>query len=205
MRLKITRADLNYLAAPAAVALLVILAGIATVLTTQGFVDEAQADLDRAKTERAALQKKVIHATDEEREIRARMGDYQALRERGVIGQERRLDWLDAVKNVKNERGIFDMRYSIESQRPLEYPGYKQVPGVEFLESRMKLESDLLHEGDLFTMLADLRAKFAPYVIVRSCTLTPYPQARNDLYGPHVRAECLLDLVTIQDQGEAKR
>jgi hypothetical protein len=203
--MKIDRADLDYLALPAGIALVVILAGIAAVITTQNFAFEAQADLERAKVERAAIQIKLMRATEEEREIRARMVDYKRLRERGVIGDERRLDWLDTVTNIKNERGIFDFRYTIEARRPLQYPGFKRVAGVDFLDSRMKLESELLHEGDLFTVLTDLRAKLAPYVIVRSCIVSRSAKARPDAYGPHVRAECIVDLVTIQDRGETKQ
>ena len=202
--MKISRSDLNYLAVPAAVAVVVILTGVAALLITQSFVDDAQTSLEGAKAGRAAIQKKVIRATDEERDIRARMGDYQALRDRGVIGVERRLDWVDTVRNVRDERGIFDVRYAIEARRPLEYPGYKPTAGVEFQQSRMKLDLELLHEGDLFNVLADLRAKLAPYVIVRSCELSRSSQGQSNAY-PHIHAACVLDLVTIQDRGEVKR
>jgi hypothetical protein len=200
--MKLTRAELNYLALPGLIALIVILAGIGTVLVTESFLQSATADLDRAKAERSAIQMKLIHATDEEREIRASLVDYQRMRQRGIIGAEHRLDWVDAVKNVKNELGIYDIRYAINAQGPLQYPGLKNPPGVQFLDSRMKIDSDLLHEGDLFNMLAAFRNRLAPYVIVRSCAMKRDPAARPDTYGPHVQAHCDLDLVTIQDSGE---
>ena len=203
--MKITASDLRYLAVPGLVALIVILAGLGTVLVAQNFLADAHAQLDRAQAERAAIQTKLLHATEEEREIRASLGDYWRMRERGVIGAEQRLDWVEVVKQIKNQRGIHDIRYAIQPQRSLEYPGFKKTVGIEFLDSRMKLEADLLHEGDLLTILADLRQKLAPYVIVRSCSLQRSTQARADAYGPHIRAECDLDLVTIHDPAEATK
>ncbi len=203
--MKLSSADLRYLSLPALVALVVILAGVGTVIVSQNFMADANADLERAKAERAAIQTKLLRATEEEREIRASLVNYQSMRERGIIGEEHRLDWVETVKDIKNQRGLYGLRYEIAAQRPLEYPGFKSPAGIEFLDSRMKLQADLLHEGDLFDLLADLRARFAPFVIVRSCTVERNAAARPDAYGPHVKADCELDLVTIRDTAEAAK
>jgi hypothetical protein len=203
--MKIDQADLRVLALPALVALTVVLAGAATLYVTQNFLADAAAELDRAKSERGVIQTKLRQATDEEKEIRASLVDYQRMRQRGIIGEENRLDWVEALNNIRNERGIYDTRYSIEPQRPLDYPGFKKVPGIDFLDSRMKIDADLLHEEDLFNILADLRARLAPYVIGRECDLRRSTGARSDDYGPHLKVQCTLDLVTIRDSAETKK
>ena len=197
--MRVSRADLAILAAPAALALVVVVLGLIGLYFAHEHADDVRSDLKRVAGARLAVQSRLVQATDEEREIRTRMSEYRKLLERGVIGDERRLDWVEIVKNIRAERGIFDLRYSIESRRPLDYPGIKRVPGVEVMASRMTLDGSLLHEGDLFTLLTDLRARLAPYVLVRSCTLSRDPQARPDAYGAHLRSQCSIDLVTIRD------
>jgi len=203
--MKIEQSDLRYLALPGLVALIVVLAGLATVYLAQRFLEDAHAELEQARTERAAIQNKLRRATEEEREIRASLVNYQRMRQHGIIGDEQRMDWVEAVKAIRTERGIRDLRYAIEPQQTLEYPGFKKVAGIDFLDSRMKIEADLLHEGDLFDIMADLRARLAPYVIVRACDLGRIAAASTDEYGPHVRAECMLDLVTVRDAAETKK
>ena len=203
--MKLDRAELRSLAGPAAIALLLIVAGIAAMLVTDRFTSDAREELARAKAARSDIQTRLLQATDEERQIRARLVDYQRLRQRGVIGGERRLDWVEVVKSVKEQRGIFDLRYVIDPRRPLEYPGIRRVAGVELLQSRLRLDAEFLHEDDLFAMLADLRERLAPYVLVRSCTLARNPGARSDGFGPHLHSQCVIDLVTIRDQPEGSR
>jgi hypothetical protein len=69
----------------------------------------------------------------------------------------------------------------------------------------MRLELALLHEGDLLGFLEDLRAAGNAYVSVQKCTVI-----RSAVGGqapgvatltPRLRAECLVDLITIQDAG----
>jgi hypothetical protein len=203
--MKLEQSDLRYLALPGLVALVVVLAGVATLYVAQRFLEDARTELEQARAERAAIQTKLRRATEEEREIRVSLVDYQRMRDRGILGDEHRLDWVEAVKTIRNERGISDLRYTIEPQRPLDYPGFKKVAGVDFLDSRMKIEGALLHEGDLFDILGDLRRRLAPYVIVRSCDLSRAAGARSDDYGPHLAADCMLDLVTVRDSAEGRK
>ena len=48
------------------------------------------------------------------------------LLDRGVIGDERRLDWVDRIGEIKTARKLFDVRYSIDVQRAVDYPGARR-------------------------------------------------------------------------------
>lgn len=196
---------LRRLAAPTAIAAVLIALGVAALAMTDRFADEARKAFEAARTERAGIQSRLSRATEDEREIRARLVDYQSLRDRGILGDERRLDWVEAIKTIKTERRLYDVKYSIEPRRPIDYPNLKQTPGVELLMSRMRIETALLHEEDLLLLLADLKARIAPLVVVRSCGLTRVAGASvAGGAGPRLRGDCLVDLVTIRDSQEAR-
>ena len=156
--IELNQANLRRLGGPAIVALALVGLGIGALAVTDGFAQKSRREFEAARAERVVVQTRLARATDDEREIRARLVDYQTLRTRGVLGDEHRLDWVEAIKTIKNERKLYDVRYSIDPRRPVDYAGFKPVPGVDLLMSRMKLDTALLHESDLFDLLADIRA-----------------------------------------------
>lgn len=201
--IELTQANLRRLGVPAAIAVALVGLGLAGLAVTDTFADRAKREYEAARIERAGVQSRLSRATDDEREIRARLVDYQTLRTRGVLGDEHRLDWVEAIKVIKSERKLYDMKYSIEPRRPVDYAGLKQVAGVDLLMSRMRLDIELLHEADLFNLLADMKERLAPIVVVRSCDLNRVDgRGLAGGAGPRLRANCTLDLVTIRDGKE---
>lgn len=203
--IRISKDTLRRLGLPAAAALAMLAVGVAALVATSQYADRAASEYSAARAERAAIQTRLAQATDEEREIQRRLLDYQQLRQRGVLGDERRLDWVETIRRIKAERGLYEIRYSIEPRRALDYAGLKQEPGVELLVSRVRLEAALLHEGDLITLLDDIRTRMAPVVSVRSCALTRTERSRaTEGSGARLRADCAIDFVTIRDAKEVQ-
>ena len=183
------------------VAAALVAVGAAAVLMTHQVLEGARRDQTAAATERESAQNKLARATDEEREIREKLVDYRKLRERGLIGEEQRLDWVERIGQIKAARRLFDVRYSIEPQRPADYPGIAGAGDVEFLVSPMKLDMTLLHEEDLLRFIADLRTGMRSHVVVRSCTVQRLDNASTERgIAPRLRGECTIDLVTIRDR-----
>lgn len=203
--IELSRDTLRRLALPAAAAVAAVGAGVAALIAAGSYAERTERDLATARAERVAVQTRLALATDEGREIQARLVDYQNLRTRGVLGDERRLDWVETIKQIKLDRKIYDVRYSIEPRRTLDFPGVRPEPGIELLSSRLKLDASLLHEGDLFDLLDDLRARLAPVVVVRSCEMARTERSRVAAGpGARLRAECVIDLVTLRDTKEVR-
>ena len=189
------------LAAPGILAAALVAGGVAAVLLTQQLVQKAASEQQAAAAERQSAQSKLEQATEEEREIRDRLVDYRKLLERGVIGDERRLDWVDRIGEIKMARKLFDVRYSIDAQRPVTYPGFAGGGDVEFMASNMQLDMSLLHEEDLFRFLDDLRRALSAHVVVKSCNLQRAERLASDRgLAPRLQASCDIDLVTIRDR-----
>jgi len=65
----------------------------------------------------------------------------------------------------------------------------------------MRLELPLLHEGDLFAFLGDLSRALKSHVLLRSCSIQRADRGAGDRgLSPRLRADCVLDLVTIRDK-----
>jgi len=189
------------LVAPAMVAAFLVAVGAVAIVLSQQMLQKGRAEQTKATADREAAQNRLARTTDEEREIREKLVDYQKLRSRGLIGEERRADWVERIAEIKSARKLFDVKYTIEPQRPADYPGLAAAGDVEFLASQMKVVLALLHEEDLFRFIEDLRGALSSHVLVRSCTVSRLEGAAADRgVGPRLRADCTIDLVTIRDR-----
>ncbi len=196
------RETFRSLAIPGLIALALVSSGVALLWVVDGILKETGSELARVRGERMAMQTKLLQATDEEQLIRKRMVGYQRLLQRGVIGDERRLDWVDEITRIRDERKLFELKYTIDPRRPVDTPGLRNTGDVEFGVSRMRLDVLMLHEGDLIDTLGDIKRRLAPHVVVRSCKMDRLT-GRGGIggaIGPQLRAECNIDLITIRDR-----
>lgn len=153
-----------------------------------------------AVNERRDMQARLAQATQEQAEIGAKLDEYRRLVTRGVIGVEKRLDWVDALLIVREENKLPDLKYSIGPQKPLNYPEVPQSSEVDILASPMTLELAMLHEGDLFRVLAGLRQRLPPHMSASDCRIE-----RNGTATATLRAICMIDLITIQPRNGGAR
>ena len=198
--MKIAREDLRRLRLPLVIAVVLASIGVALVLASENSLSKEQQLKEAAVAARKAAQDRVSKVSEEEREISENLVHYQKLVERGIVGQERRLDWVDAITAIKNTRRLFEIRYEIEAQRALDYPGLGAKGPAGFMLSRMKLTMQLLHEEDLLNFLADLNAAGNSYISVRSCSVSRNdPGAPSRTLTPRLRANCVVDLITLRE------
>jgi len=199
-----TRADLKKLALPLLIGLALLAAGIALIWWAGQSKLRAGEQLAEAHKQRAQDTERLARIAEEEREVKEKLEVYQQLKRLNIVGDERRLEWADAINRIRADRELLDMRYRVERQRLLvSLPG---KPGsVDFYASPMDVELALLHEEDLLRFLGDLRASGNAYYSVKRCDISRTGQAATGAgLTPRLRAECKIDLITIQDRGAKK-
>lgn len=196
--MKLARNDLKHLLLPVAGCLALLAAGAACYFAAENYLHAAEKLRASSAAQRAEVQKRLASANEEEREIKANLEQYQALAALGIIGEENRLDWVDIVTAIKNQRQLFNIKYSIEPQEPLEYPGFKTGGGANFVVSRVKMNLQLLHELDLLNFIGDLARSGRAYLSVRSCDLQRESRTGSGTaLAPRLRADCVFDLIHI--------
>jgi hypothetical protein len=198
--MKLGASDLKRLRLPLAAFVVLALAGAACYFAADDYLQETKKLAAATTAQRSEVQTKLASANEEEREIKANLQQYQALAARGIIGEEKRLDWVDTITAIKNERHLFNIGYSIEPQKPLDYPGFAPG-GVNFMVSRVKIEIQLLHEEDLLNFIDDLAKRGRSYLAVRSCDVKRIDRGSSGAgttLAPRLQASCGFDLITIR-------
>ena len=195
-----SREELRKLAMPFLFAVGLIAAGIGLIAGANELLRVARVQLSVAQTERRQNAERLARIAEEEREVKEKIELYQRLKALHILGEERRLEWADAINRIRASRELLDLRYRVDRQRPLvSLPG---KPGsVDFYASTMHVELQLLHEEDLLRFLGDLRDSGNAFYAVKKCTLSRTGQAVSGAtMTPRLRAECDIDLVTIIDR-----
>ena len=196
-----TQAELKKLALPLFISLVLIGAGVALIRIADASLAKEKGLLAAARAQRTQNAERLARIAEEEREVKEKLDVYQQLKSLNVLGEERRLEWADAIARIRSQRELLDLRYRVERQRPL-----VSVPGkpanVDFYASNMRVDIALLHEEDLLRFLSDLRASGNAYYSVKRCALERTGQAATGTsIIPRLRADCEIDLITIIDRG----
>jgi hypothetical protein len=195
------REDLKQLRLPLVLVSALVLVGAACLVTSEYLLDAARKTGEEARQSRVSAQGRVSKVAEEERGIRENLVYYDRMRRSGLISDQNRLDWIESVARIKNERKLFEIKYSIDAQKPLDYPGIVASGAAQFIVSRIKLDMLLLHEEDLLNFLADLDASGKVYMSVRHCTVTRVSreaQSAAATMQPRLGAECQIDVIALK-------
>jgi hypothetical protein len=180
-------------------ALLMAAVGGAAVFATHQATLEARAQARKAEAVLKDARNKLMRARDEQAEITAKIGRFGQLVASGVVGEERRLEWVERIREIRSARRLYDLQYEIAPQRPLDAATAPGSSGsFEFLSSTMRLQMDLLHEQDLIHFLGDLEHSVSAFVRPESCRVERTGAAATA--GAQLRAECTLDWITIRER-----
>ena len=192
--------ELRKFIVPLATLVALLAAGAGLVYWTEQEQRAADQQLAATRTESAQARERLTRIAEEEKEVNNKLEVYRRLKSLHILGEEQRLEWADAMTRIRTTRELLDLRYIVERQRVL-----VSVPGkpanVDFHASTMKVDIALLHEGDLFGFLRDLRASGNAYYAVKRCIITRTGTAATGAsIVPRLRAECDIDLITIIDR-----
>jgi hypothetical protein len=197
-----TPEELKKLALPVLISAALLGAGGALIWGADRALKAAQSAAVAAQAERQQSGERLARIAEEEREVKEKIDVYNRLKALNIIGEERRLEWADAVSRIRSQRELLDLRYRVERQRLL-----ASVPGkpanVDFYASAMRVELALLHEEDLLRFLGDLRESGNAFYSVRGCSMVrtgPAASSTRPAAASRLRAECNIDLITIRDR-----
>ncbi|MES2117408.1 MAG: hypothetical protein V4578_19765 [Pseudomonadota bacterium] len=171
--------------------------GVTAVLLSNATLRTASASRSHVQQQRDAAYARYAYADNEKRDIRAFQPQFTALRARGLVGEENRLAWLDAIRHIQEERGLLPISYDIAPQQPVAPDPAVATGDYQLRASRVTVRMDMLHELDLFNFLEDLRAR--GYFAVQDCGLKRLNNAagQTDAPTPTVSAECTLNWLTL--------
>ncbi|WP_020167058.1 MULTISPECIES: hypothetical protein [Methylotenera] len=125
---------------------------------------------------------------------------YNNLLASGFIGEERRIEWIESLRQIHAQHKLFSIDYSIGLQENYKPSFLSNLGSFKLQRSVMKLNLDMLHEGDLLTLLDGLQEQTTPF-IVRDCEITrPIGTEINTKnITANLKAACEIDWLTLRD------
>jgi hypothetical protein len=197
---RFTQDELKRLAAPVLIAAVLLGAGVFLAQWAGESLAAAQRELAAAQAQRRENTERLARIAEEEREVNQKLDVYQRLRALHILGEERRLEWADAISRIRKERELLDLRYRVERQKLL-YSVAGKPANVDFYGSTMRVDLALLHEEDLLRFLSDLRQSGNAYYSVQRCSMARTGQApAGTNMAPRLSASCEIELITITDR-----
>jgi len=147
--------------------------------------------LVRARTDLNVLRAEYRYAVEAGGILRTSQQRYHDLQQRGFVGEESRLLWIESLRNSGQAQRLYNLKYDLRQQQPIRLDGGPQTSHYQLYASPMQLHLDLTHEGRLVAFFDNLRSERPAVYQVHACTLTPvFDQGRVAFDKANVAADC---------------
>lgn len=197
----LTGRHLDALKAPLAVLAVVVIAGAAAVSWTRAEITKGQRALSAQENVLKEARTRFQRSGDERDLIVRFLPSYQELRNRGLIGPEQRINWLDALRNTNQQARLFGAEYQVSTQQAYPYAQELNAARLGMAQSIMKLNLRLAHEGELMRFFRQLENQNAGAFDINECVLERASAAATPFNAqPNLRAECELAWITINPE-----
>lgn len=198
--MKFSTKDLPRIRGLLIISVLTLVLGAIIAYVSNGVLIEAQQSKITADREWSEAHRKLERTKSEKEDLQGYYHQYQNLVEQNVIGQERRLDWIEAIEKIRNKLNIFSVKYKLEPQETLNLETVTTSNSFDLHRSNMTLDFSLLHEGQLLNFLDTLSKEAKGMYLLESCTLTRNDFVRQLRFIPNLQAKCTLGWITLNEK-----
>lgn len=188
--------ELKPLRLPALTLLAVALAAWAAISYTGGLLAQAEQHLARQESQLREARTRLYRSGEEKALIARYLGPYRELQRTGFIGDEQRINWLDALSHANQRAELFGIDYQISPRQPYPHAGELNAGQIALSQSIMKLRMRLLHEGDLLRFFAALEQARAGIYLPETCTIRRIDRQGEIRYQSNLIADCGLAWIT---------
>ena len=182
------------------ISVLTLVLGAIIAYVSNGVLIEARQSKITADREWSEAHRKLERTKSEKEDLQGYYHQYQNLVEQNVIGQERRLDWIESIEKIRNKLNIFSVKYKLEPQETLNFETVTTSNSFDLHRSNMTLDFSLLHEGQLLNFLDTLSKEAKGMYLLESCTLTRNDFVRQLRFIPNLQAKCTLGWITLNEK-----
>ena len=152
--------------------LVAVVIGLLTGLSSW-YADGAHEKLVHARTDLKVLRAEYRDAVEAGGILHTSQQRYHDLEQRGFIGEEPRLLWIESLRNSGQSRRLYSLKYNLQQQQAIKLDGGPVTSHYQLYASTMELHLDLAHEGRLVTFFDSLRAERPAVFRLQACTLIP--------------------------------
>jgi hypothetical protein len=198
--MKFSTKDLPHIRGLLIMLALALILGAVLIYVSDGVLTKAQQSKIIADREWSEALRKLERTKNEQEDLQGYYHQYQNLVEQNVIGQERRLDWIETIEKIRNQLNIFSVKYKLEPQETLNLENNSTSNSFDLHRSNMTLDFSLLHEGQLLNFFDALSEEAKGMYLLENCTLTRNDLVRQLRFIPNLQAECTLGWITLNEK-----
>jgi hypothetical protein len=164
------------------------------------YAEKNNNSLLNAQRQLTDARKRVSDAHNDLDNLAVYSAEYGVLEKQDIIGDDHRLDWIEGLEKLRQQNRVIDFRYNIAPQK-----SYAPQPAIDsgnfnIHYSEMKLQFDLLHEGQLLNFFDALRSQLKGHYQIESCALHR-GDAGTDI-AAHIKAECNGGWITLKNRND---
>ncbi len=198
--MKLKRADFALLRWP--LLLLVVALALMSLLIWGSSGEHRRLQLRAKEAEQADMRARgeLLEVRAQETNYRSFSSQFEVLQAQGLTGEERRLDWIDTVRRLRERHHLQTLEYEISAQRNF-VASLAPPTGLNPRTSAVTLHFTTLHEGDLISFLDGLEQQ-APGIFRQTrCDIQRLPAMLTDSASARLTARCDYDWLTLKAGG----
>ena len=170
--MKLDKQDWRKLQNPLVILVTTVMVVTLLVFVAQNYNVEQEAALQTQQNLLSAARQRYQSSGMEKETITEYLPQYQTLINKGFVGEERRIEWVEALREQQKNNKLFGIKYNISQQEDFKPSFAPNLGGFVLHRSIMKLDLDMLHEGDLLLLTESLSLKNAAPFMLRDCAIT---------------------------------
>jgi hypothetical protein len=199
--MKFSTKDIPHIRGLLVMTILTLILGAIAVYASDEMLNEAQQSKIIADQEWSDAIRKLERTKNEQEDLQGYYHQYQNLVEQNIIGEEKRLDWIESIEKIRNSLNIFSVKYKLDPQETLDMVGTDLSSSrFDLRRSSMTLGLSLLHEGQLLNFIDALSEEAKGMYLLDSCVLTRNDLIRKLKFTSNLEAECTLGWITLNEK-----
>lgn len=199
--MKLEKQDWQKLQTTLIILVVVFIVILALIALAQNYTSQQEQALQKQQNLLNAAKQRFQSSGIEKETIIEYLPRYQALINKGFVGEERRLDWVSDLRAQHKDYKLFSIKYSIGLQEPYTPSFATNLGGFTFYRSSMTLDLDMLHEEDILQLTEALCKKNGEVFMLRDCEITRLNAggALSNQLIPNLHTKCALDWLTLRE------
>ncbi|MGC2165591.1 MAG: hypothetical protein WA632_06220 [Gallionella sp.] len=167
------------------------------------YVESAKGEMLRARDQSNDARRHLSAAVDDRENMSIYADEYGALTQLNIIGEDKRLDWMEDMENLRRLNLVIDFNYQISPQKKYTPKPPISSGNFEVYYSEMKLHFSLLHEVQLVDFFNAMTNDIRGWYQLDGCSIqrkTGTPTDSKQVRPPQLTAECSGGWVTLKSR-----
>lgn len=167
------------------------------------YVENAKSEMQKARNESNDARRRLSAAVDDRENMSIYADEYGALSQLNIIGDDRRLDWMEDMESLRRMNLVIDFSYQISPQKIYTPKPPISSGNFEIRYSEMKLHFELLHEVQLVNFFNAMTNDIRGWYQLEGCSMQRKSGKSTDnemARPPQLTAECSGGWITLKNR-----